>query len=98
MSAGHALCSHGHHQYVCSALTFGLQLRPQVDRLMPGLVGVNEIARIPGGCTDGRNIRPGEQEAACWRLLCLQLSRDRGLSICLRQALNVPGVPTRRLH
>ena len=85
-----------HGQLVFSALTFGLQLRPQVGWLMPGLVGVREVARIPGRCAYRRNIRPGEQEAACSRVLCLKLSRDGSLSICLRQALNVPGVPTRQ--
>ena len=75
--------------------TFGLQLGPQVDRLVSGLVGVREVARIPGRCADRRNIRPGEQEAGGGRLLRLQLSRDGSLSIRLCQTLDVPSVPTR---
>ena len=77
------------------ALTFGLQLRPQVDRLMPGLVGIREVAGIPGWCAHRWYICPGEQETACGGLLCLQLSRDGCLGICLHQALNVSGIPAR---
>lgn len=75
-------------------LTFGLQLGPQVDGLVPRLVGVREVAGVPGRCADRRNVRPGVQEAARGRLLRLQLSRDGSLSICLCQALNVPSIPT----
>ena len=63
---------------------------------MAGLVGVWKVAGIPGWCADRRDIRSGKQEAAWGRLFGLQLSRDRGLSICFHQTLDVPRVPGRR--
>ena len=60
---------------------------------MTRLVTLWKVARVPGGCADRGNVRPCEQEAARWRLLGLQLSRDGSLSIRFHQALYVASVP-----
>lgn len=38
---------HGASEYKAMGPTLGLKLRPQVDRLMPWLVGVREVAGVP---------------------------------------------------
>ncbi len=60
---------------------------------MPGLVGVREVARVPGWRADWGHVGPGEQEAALGRLLGLQLCWDWSLCISLHQTLDVPRVP-----
>ena len=77
---------------VSFGLTLGLQACPKVHSLMAGLVGLREVAGVPGGRGHWGHLSASEEVGIRGRHLSHQLCRDGGLGVGLRQARAEPSV------